>query len=66
MPKFKVSDTMACMVTWEYEIEADDKDAAFQKYVNGDHGEAIGPTIGDTVEYVPQSLDCVELTGEKQ
>jgi hypothetical protein len=59
MPKFQIDDTVGCLVTWRYEIEAATEEAALAEYQSGNHvAEAI---IGDSIEYVPQNLEIKAL-----
>lgn len=66
MPKFQVDDTIACYVTWRYEIEAATAEEAAELYREG-HAtgmgwkESDGPFIGDALDFVPQSLDVKEV-----
>lgn len=61
MPKFIVKDRMACWVTWSYEVEADDEDAALDAFCQGDHGEAGEPEIGDSVDMLDNELTVVTV-----
>lgn len=50
MAKFYVVDTQACVVKWRFPVEAETESEAIEKYVNGEHGEADGPEIGDSLD----------------
>jgi hypothetical protein len=61
MAKFKVTDKMACWVTWTYEIEAADSLVAIEKYVDGDHGEAAATEIGDSLDWAGDAMEAEEI-----
>jgi hypothetical protein len=63
MAKFKVTDTQACWVTWTYEVEAKDKDAAMDKWIEGDSIPIGEPEIGDSID---QYDPILEVTTDEQ
>ena len=65
MPKFKVTDKVACWVTWTYVIEAIDEDDALEKYYEGDHGETeADPEIGDSLDWAGDGTQVEKLPEE--
>lgn len=59
MAKFIIRDTLACMVTWTYECEAESVEDAQQLFMDGALAcTGDTPIIGDCIEYVPQ---CTEI-----
>jgi hypothetical protein len=62
MKRWIISDTMACMVTWQYYVEAESQDEAQEKFCNGEHDPAEGPPeIGDSLDYVPQHTEIAAI-----
>jgi hypothetical protein len=64
MAKFRVTERVPCWVTWTYEIEADDADAAYAAYCDGDYGAPIcEPDIGESIDYAGDSqIDVTPIT----
>lgn len=58
MAKYIVSDTMPIMVTYYYEIEADNEDDVISVYCDTQGGGPIGYSLGDTLDFA-DSLDLV-------
>lgn len=56
MAKFIIRDTMACYVTWNYEVEAESEDAARELWMEG-RATALGETIGDSIDFLPQQVE---------
>ncbi len=50
MKKFVIIDRQACVVKWKFTVEAETEAEAWDKYSNGEHGQAGGPEIGDSIE----------------
>lgn len=50
MPKFIIKETQACWVTWEYEIEAENADAAEMQYLEEHPSSDLPPEIGDSID----------------
>jgi hypothetical protein len=61
MAKFKVTDKIACWVTWTYEIEAADSDEAIEKYLDGDHGGAVATEIGGSLDWAGDAMEAEEI-----
>lgn len=51
--KFYILESQACKVTWRYPVEAESEEEAWEKYGNGERGEAEGePIIGDSFDFI--------------
>lgn len=57
MAKFCIVSRQACVVEWRYPVDAENESEALEKYGNGEHGEAIGPEIGDGIDFLQYNLD---------
>lgn len=62
MPTFYIVERQACVVTWRFPVEAANSAEAFEKYSNGEHGEAEGPEIGDSIDEFQYDLDIETVT----
>lgn len=60
MAKYLMVERMACVVTWRYPVEAANESEAFEKYGNGEHGDASAPEIGDSIDSIQFDLDIEE------
>jgi hypothetical protein len=63
--KFFIVDRQVCTIAWRFPVEADTESEALEKFVNGEHGEAVGPEIGDSIDFLQYDLD-VEVVEEEQ
>jgi hypothetical protein len=60
MPKFLAKERMACWITWTYKVEAEDIEAAWERYGEGEHSAVIGqPEIGDSLDFVGNDVDII-------
>jgi hypothetical protein len=58
MAKYYIVERQACVVTWRFPVEANSAAEAYEKYGNGEHGEAEGaPEIGDSIDAYQFDLD---------
>lgn len=57
MKKYTIKDTIACWVTWSYEIEADSEADAITKYRQEQPTSPTPPEIGDTIDGYEQILE---------
>lgn len=57
MPKYIVSQSIPCWVTWSYEIEAETEEDARNQYLDGDLGKALGYKIGNNIEFIPDEIE---------
>lgn len=60
MTKYRIESTVACFVTWRYEVEAESEEHAKQLYRDGNAGDCGEPMIGDAIEYV-QPVDDLRV-----
>ncbi len=52
MPKYIIRDTTPCYVSWYYEVEALDEDAAYEQFCDGSYSGAQAIEIGDSIDWV--------------
>lgn len=58
MAKFIVRETLPCYVTWAYEIEAEDEEAAMVKFHDGDYPLPGAPHVGNAIDWIEGDTIC--------
>lgn len=56
--RYRMSETVACWVTWESLVEAENEQEARDLFYQGQITE-VGPMIGDTIEAYDPVLEAV-------
>ena len=63
--KFFVFEKQACIVTWRYEVEAENEVEALEKYGAGEHSDpAWPPEIGDSLDFVQYDVTVEKAPDE--
>lgn len=57
MKTFYIIERQACVVTWRFPVQAESESDALERYGNGEHGDAVGPEIGDSIDIAQFDLE---------